>query len=466
MVRLTFNGAARQVTGSMHILEANGKIIVLDCGMFQGRRALSRELNCCFPINPRDIHAVILSHAHIDHSGRLPLLVRQDFGGVIHATSATRDLCTIMLADAAFIQSEDARFVNKRRSMANEPPVEPLYTAADAERSVQLMRTHPLRDWFDVGPGVRARFFEAGHMLGSAGIEVEAKDAQGRRTRVVFTGDVGRWGIPLINDPAPLPPCDYLICESTYGGRNTDPIAELPNKLADVVKRTVGRNGRVIIPAFSVGRTQTIIYSLRQLFASGDLPPVPVFVDSPLAVNATEVFGRHPECYDAKARQFVHEMGDLLDGPGIHFVREREDSKRLMRRKGPCIVISASGMCESGRILHHLRHGIIHPNNTVLIVGFQAEHTLGRRIVERQEIVRVFGEPLPLRSEVVVLNGFSSHADARELKKHTDPLIGRCKQTFLVHGEMDQALALANTMRRDGHGRVEIPATNDSFVLE
>jgi len=385
---------------------------------------------------------------------------------MIYTTSATRDLCKIMLADSAYIQSEDARFVNKRRRAADEPPVEPLYTAEDAERSVAMMRTQSLRDWFDVSPGVRARFFEAGHMLGSAGIEVEAKDAQGRRTVVVFTGDVGRWGIPLINDPAPLPPCDYLICESTYGGRNTDPIEALPSKLADVVRRTVARDGRVIIPAFSVGRTQSIIYGLRQLFASGDLPRVPVYVDSPLAVNATEVFERHPECYDAKAREFANHMGDLLDGPGIHFVREREDSKRLMRRKAPCIVISASGMCESGRILHHLRHGIIHPNNTVLIVGFQAEHTLGRRIVERQQTVRIFDEPIPLRCEVVVLNGFSSHADARELKKHTDPLIGRCKQTFLVHGEMDQATALANTMRGDGHARVDIPASGDSFVLD
>lgn len=466
MFRLTFHGAAQQVTGSMHILEVNGKTILLDCGLFQGRRAPSRELNCCFPIRPRDVHAVILSHAHIDHSGRLPLLVKQGFSGVIHATPATRDLCALMLADAAYIQSEDARFINKRRRARDEPPVEPLYMAEDAVRSVKLMQCYPLQRWFKVAPGVHARFFEAGHMLGSAGIEVEMKDASGKRTTLAFTGDVGRWGIPLIKDPAPLPTCDYLICESTYGGRNTDPIEALPSKLGDVVRQTVARGGRIIIPAFSVGRTQTIIYSLRQLFTSGDLPPVPVYVDSPLAVNASEVFRLHPECFDEEARNLATSIGGILDGPGIHFVRERAESKRLMRRKQPCIVISASGMCESGRILHHLRHGILHPENTVLIVGFQAEHTLGRRIVERQKTVRIFGESVPLRCEVVVLNGFSSHADARELKRHTDPLAGRCKQIFLVHGELNQAQIFADQLHRDGHARVEIPAMGAAFDLD
>jgi len=465
MNRLTFHGAAQQVTGSMHIIEANGKTIALDCGLFQGRRATTRELNCCFPLQPRDVHAVVLSHAHIDHSGRLPLLVSQGFRGVIHATPATRDLCAIMLADAAYIQSEDARFLNKRRRMREEPPVEPLFTADDAVRAVKQMQCYPLQRWFKVAPGVHARFFEAGHMLGSAGIEVELKDAAGKRTTVAFTGDVGRWNTPLINDPAPLPACDYLICESTYGGRNTDPIEALPSKLADVVRRAVSRGGRIIIPAFSVGRTQTIVYSLRQLFASGDLPTIPVYVDSPLAVNASEVFRMHPECFDKEAKNLIQTIGDILDGPGIHFVRERAESKRLMRRKAPCIVISASGMCESGRILHHLRHGILHPENTVLIVGFQAEHTLGRRIVERQPAVKIFGQSVPLRAEVVVLNGFSSHADARELKTHTDPLAGRCKEVFLVHGELSQAEIFADQLRRDGQTGVNIPAMNDQFEL-
>lgn len=465
MPRLTFHGAAQQVTGSMHILEVRGQTILLDCGLFQGRRAQTRERNCCFPLEPGSIHAVVLSHAHIDHSGRLPLLVRNGFTGAVHVTAATRDLCTIMLEDAAHIQEEDARFLSKRHRDSDEPPVEPLYSAEDADRAVRLMRIHTLREWFDVAAGVRARFFEAGHMLGSAGIEIDIQNDAGGRFTLVFTGDVGRRGIPVINDPEPLPPCDYLICESTYGGRRTETVDQLPSRLAEVVRRTINRDGRVIIPAFSVGRTQSVVYALRRLFAAGDLPRVPVYVDSPLAVNATEVFENHPECYDAKARQFAAAMGDLLNGPGIHFVRDRDDSKRLMRRKAPCVVISASGMCESGRILHHLRHGILHPENTVLIVGFQAEHTLGRRLVERQPTVRIFGESLPLRCEVTVLNGFSSHADASELLDHTRAQIGRCKQVFLVHGEPDQAGALADAMRRDGHRLVEYPAAGDSFAL-
>jgi len=312
MAKLTFYGAARQVTGSMHLLEANGKLIVLDCGMFQGRRAESRELNSRHPCDPKTIHAVIVSHAHIDHTGRLPLLARDGFAGVIHATPATRDLCAIMLADSAHIQEEDALFLNKRRRHQDEPVIEPLYTAADAVQAVAQMQASPCQRWFKVASGVHARFFEAGHMLGSAGIEVEITEANGRKKVLVFTGDVGRWGIPILRDPAPLPECDYLICESTYGGRNTDAIADLKPKLAEVVRRTVARRGRIIIPAFSVGRTQTLVYYLRQLFTSGELPALPVYIDSPLAVNATEIFRLHPECYDHDAREFGSHTGSIL----------------------------------------------------------------------------------------------------------------------------------------------------------
>jgi metallo-beta-lactamase family protein len=466
MAKLTFHGAARQVTGSMHLLEANGKLIVLDCGLFQGRRAEARELNLRHPCDPGKIHAVVVSHAHIDHTGRLPMLIRDGFTGVIHTTPATRDLCAIMLADAAHIQEEDARFLNKRRRGKGDPQIEPLYTGDDAVQAVRQMQSSPYGRWFKVAHGVHARYFDAGHMLGSAGIEVEINEDDRPRKTLVFTGDVGRWGVPLLRDPSPLPECDYLICESTYGGRRTDPVDDLKAKLADVVRRTVARGGKVLIPAFSVGRTQTIIYYLRQLFVSGELERIPVYVDSPLAINATEVFRLHPECFDDDAREFAHNPGGILNGPAIHFVQTREDSKRVTRRRAPCIVIAASGMCEAGRILHHLRNGVQYERNTVLIVGFQAAHTLGRRMVEHEEFINIYGERHKLKAEVVVLNGFSAHADAVELKKHTDPLAGRCKQVFLVHGEVDQSSALADTMRASGHRDVQIPAMGESRALD
>ncbi len=466
MAKLTFHGAAQQVTGSMHLLEANGKLIALDCGLFQGRRAETRELNRRHPCDPGSIHAVVVSHAHIDHTGRLPLLVKDGFSGVIHTTPATRDLCAIMLADSAHIQEEDARYLNKKRRHGDDPLIEPLYTSTDAVQAVRQIQASPYQRWFKVASGVHARYFEAGHMLGSAGIEVEITEANGKKRVLVFTGDVGRKGTPILRNPAPLPECDYLICESTYGARNTDPIVDLKPRLAEVVRRTVARNGRIIIPAFSVGRTQTIVFYLRQLFTSGELAALPVYIDSPLAVNATEIFRLHPECYDRDAREFNSQTGSILSGPNLRFVQSVEESKRIIRRRSPCIVIAASGMCEAGRILHHLRNSVQHERNTILIVGFQAAHTLGRRIVERDEYVKVYGERHKLKAEVVVMNGFSAHADARELKAHTDPLAGRCKKAFLVHGEIDQSSVLADTMRASGHREVYIPAMNESFGLD
>lgn len=463
MAELIFHGAAQQVTGSLHLLEIGAKRIILDCGLFQGRRSETRDLNTSFPCDPRTVHAVIVSHAHIDHIGRLPMLVRQGFRGVIHCTAATRDLAAVMLLDAAKIQQEDARFLNKRRP-SHAPPLEPLYGVNEVPPTLRLIQSSPYGRWFKVTHGVHARFFEAGHMLGSAGIEVEITEGE-TKTVIVFTGDVGRPGIPILRDPASLPPCDYLICESTYGGRRTEAVQDLRHKLAEVVHRTVKRGGRLLVPAFSVGRTQTIVYQLRQLFETQQLERVPVYIDSPLAINATEVYRLHPECFDDEAAAFADDPGGILEGPEFHFVHSREDSKAVMHNGLPCVVIAASGMCEAGRILHHLRSGVDEERNTILIAGFQAAHTLGRRIVERERELPILGDRHVLRAEVVVMNGFSSHADSVELRDYVTPVLGRCRKIFLVHGELDQSTPLAAALQSAGHKQVAIPAPGDRFDL-
>lgn len=463
---LTFHGAAGEVTGSMHLLHAGGKTIALDCGLFQGRRAEAARKNLEHPCDPRDIHAVVLSHAHIDHSGKLPRLVRDGFAGDIFCTPATRDLCAVMLADSAHIQEEDAKHLNEKNDRAGRPLVEPFYDARDAVAALRLMKTVGYGRAISAAPGVHATFFEAGHMLGSAGILIEIAADQGKTTRLVFTGDMGRFDTPILFNPAPLPACDYLICESTYGGRATAAGGDLHELFLDVVQSTVERQGKVVIPAFSVGRTQTIVYTLTHLIRAGRLTPVPIYVDSPLAINATEVFRMHPECYDEEARARLADGIDILGGESCVYVRSVDDSKAINRRRESCVVIAASGMCEAGRILHHLKNNISDPRNTILIVGFQAKHTLGRRIVEREPRVKIYGDEYPVKARVQVLNGFSSHADAGELRRQTAPLAADCRRAFLVHGESDQAGALRDTMRASGYRSVEIPQRGDRFALD
>lgn len=465
MARVIFHGAAQEVTGSMHLVEVNGSRIALDCGLFQGRRAEARVKNLNFPFAGGDLEAVLLSHAHIDHCGRLPRLVKEGFSGPIHCTFATRDLASVLLQDSAHIQLEDAKYLNKKRRRNGEDPIEPFYEPRDVIDTLRLANGHPYDRWFNVAAGVRAQFVEAGHMLGSAGVLLEFEETKGRPIRLYFTGDVGRWGVPILRDPRPVPPCDYIISESTYGGRTSPPVRDMKNHLRDAVARTIARGGKVIIPAFSVGRTQTILYSLNQLFSTGELPALPVYVDSPLAINATDVFKMHPECFDRDSSTFLFEAGHLLSGPNITFVRESEDSKRLNRKRRPCVVIAASGMCEAGRILHHLKHGVSSPRNTVLIVGYQAAHTLGRRIVERVDRVKIYNQMYPLRAEVVVLNGFSSHADAGELKRHLAPRAAESRKCFLVHGELDQCQKLGASLAEAGYRDVVIPEAGAVFTL-
>jgi len=318
---------------------------------------------------------------------------------------------------------------------------------------------------FPVARNVQVEFVDAGHMLGSAIVRLRIDTGNGQSRTLVYTGDLGRFGVPILRDPKPLPRCDYLICESTYGGRRTDPVPGMKDRLAEVVTDTCKRGGKVIVPAFSVGRTQTIVYNLHQLFSEGRLRPLPVFVDSPLAVNATEVFRLHPECYDRDARLFNSQTGDLLGNGCCTYIRDVEESKKLHRRRSSCVIISASGMCEHGRILHHLKNNIRSAKNTVLIVGFQAQHTLGRRLVEKAEQAKIFGTMHPVKARVVVLNGYSSHADADELRRMTAPLAGDCQHAFLVHGEPDQCEALKTTLTESGFQNVTIPATGETFEL-
>jgi metallo-beta-lactamase family protein len=463
-VTVTFWGAAHTVTGSMHLLDTGREKVLLDCGLYQGRRSEARERNCCFPFAPKDIAAVILSHAHIDHCGNLPNLVRQGFRGTIYCTPATRDLAAIMLADSAKIQAEDADYLNRKRGK-DEPKVEPLYDQDDVRRTLTLVEGTPYDKTRRATNTVAYQLLDAGHLLGSAIVHVTAEAGRAART-ITFTGDLGRANQPILRDPAPLPPADLLISESTYGGRNHPNPDLLATDLAGVVERTVARGGKIVVPAFAVGRTQTIVFFLHQLVAAGRIPRLPIFVDSPLSTAATEVFRLHPECFDAETARVLVNDPDLFGSELVHYTRNVEESKQLNFFQGPCIIIASSGMCESGRIQHHLKHTVEDPRNTILIIGYQAPETLGRRIVERRPEVRIHGQMWKLKAEVVVLYGFSGHAGRDELLAMLAPIQGAVKKTCLVHGEPDQAEALAKTLRERGFADVEYPARGDSVTVE
>ncbi|MCG3178870.1 MAG: Ribonuclease [Phycisphaerae bacterium] len=464
-VELLFHGAARQVTGSMHYLRVGERWIALDCGLYQGHRREAEEANRRFPIPPKELTAVVLSHAHIDHSGNLPYLVKQGFSGPIYCTPATRDLSAVMLQDAAHIQEEDAAYWNKKHP---GDPIEPYYTQEDALAALSYFVTVPYDRTFPVVPRTSCQFHDAGHILGSASLSLTVDRNNGLSPlRIGFTGDLGRRGLPILRDPAPLPECDYLISESTYGNRRHDNPNDMKTKLAEVVTRTVARGGRVVIPAFSVGRTQTLVYYLRQIFEEKLAPQVDVFVDSPLAVSATEVFKMHPEIFDREAQSLRQSYGgSLFECAHCNYITDVSSSKALNDRKEPCVVISASGMCEAGRILHHLKNAAPDPRNTIVIVGFMAVHTLGRRIVDREPELRIFGKMYPLEAEVKTLNGFSSHADAGELDEYLFPLAKSVKHLFLVHGETGQYEPLAARCREAGFAQVTYPERGDRFSLE
>jgi metallo-beta-lactamase family protein len=454
-VKLEFAGAAREVTGSCHLLRVNGSTIALDCGLFQGRRQETDEKNRRLPCPISELDAVVLSHAHIDHSGRLPLLAREGYAKTIWATPATHDLSAIMLADSAHIQEKDAEFLTRR----GKSVLPPLYTMRDAVRVPELMVSVPYRKMFDVVPGVRAMFVDAGHILGSASVVLDCTEGSMMK-RLVYSADIGRVGLPIIRDPEPPIGADTVVMESTYGNRRHESVSGARDKLARVVNETVARGGRVLVPAFAVGRTQEIIYELHQLYRSGEIPGIPIYIDSPLAIDATGIFASHPDVFDSR-EHMVQSVAELFDFPLVHYTRTVEESKALMNLRGPLIIVAASGMAESGRILHHLAQGAPDQRNTVLIVGFQAEHTLGRRIVERQPRLRIFGEEVPLRARVEIINGYSAHADQRELVQWLDAVrasSSRLGQIFLVHGEAEAQSELTDILRDKGYFGVASPA--------
>jgi metallo-beta-lactamase family protein len=460
---VTFWGAARTVTGSMHLLEVGRRRFLLDCGLFQGRRAEARERNSHFPFPPREIDAVILSHAHIDHCGNLPNLVRQGFRGLIYCTAATRDLLAIMLVDSAKIQEEDAEHLNRHRPRG-QPPILPMYTREDAHRTLEYVHSVPYDRPCEVDGAVQVRFVDAGHLLGSAMVALTIHGSTKDHT-LTFTGDLGRRGLPILRDPAPVPPAELLISESTYGGRLHPPAEQMTDTLAAVVTRTLERGGKLLVPAFSLGRTQTVVYYLHELINQGRLKDLPIFVDSPLSTAATEVFRLHPECFDADTARLLEDDPDLFGQRRIRYVQSVEESKRLNSLNEPCIIISASGMCESGRILHHLKHHIEDARTTVLIIGYEAPETLGRRLVEKRPEVRILDHRLQVRAEIVVMNGFSSHADRDDFKAFLGPLAGQVKQVRLVHGEVDQAEALAGSLRAAGCADVAIPQRGETVLV-
>jgi metallo-beta-lactamase family protein len=460
---VTFLGATRSVTGSMHRVDAVGQSVLLDCGLFQGPRADSQRRNRDFPFRPKDIDAVLLSHAHIDHCGNLPNLVRQGFTGPIYCTPATRALAGVMLGDAAKIHEEDAAYLNRKRAR-DEPAIEPLYTGRDVFRTLLRFQAVPYDKPFDVGRGLEAKFVDAGHLLGSAMIHLRV-DRPGDERCLTYTGDLGRPGLPILRDPAPVPPADLVISESTYGGHSHEPVEETAERLGQVVRQTAERGGKLIVPAFSVGRTQTVVYFLHQLMGAGRLPDLPIYVDSPMAVRATEVFRAHPECFDEATLRLLQDNPDLFGDRHVRYVDKVHESIELNSRPEPCVIISASGMCEGGRVLHHLKHNIEDPRSTILIAGYQAPDTLGRRLVERRPEVRILGRMFPRKAEVVVLNGLSSHADHDGLVRSLQPLCDRTRQVCLVHGEPERAAALAAALRPAGFDKVVIPDRGESIPL-
>jgi metallo-beta-lactamase family protein len=462
-VKLSFLGAVRTVTGSMHLLEANGKRVLLDCGLYQGRREESNQRNRHLPFDPKSIDAVVLSHAHIDHSGNLPQLARQGFRGLIYTTPASRDLVSTMLRDSAYIQEQDAKFINKHRK-PTQPEVEPLYDENDVIRIMERVVAVPYHVPAPVASGIQLTLHDAGHILGSAVVALNLEE-RGVRRRVGFTGDLGRRATPILRDPERPPGFDVLITESTYGGRLHDPFAKAIDDLAEVLIRAADQGGKVIVPSFAVGRAQDLVYCIAVLQQAKRIPELPIYVDSPLTVEVTEIYRLHTECFDEETRKLIEAGGEPFGFKNLTYIRQVEASKALNEKSGPMVIISASGMAESGRILHHLRNNLGDPRNTILIVGYQAHGTLGRRLVEKALEVNIFGEPQAVRAQVRVLNALSAHADQHGLLDWIQDRSDPDKQIYIVHGDEDQSEALATELKAHGAQHAMIPELAHEYPI-
>ncbi|MEO6132249.1 MAG: MBL fold metallo-hydrolase [Saprospiraceae bacterium] len=469
-MNIKFCGAARQVTGSCHLLTLdNGMKILLDCGLFQGSYKEDLIANNELLFDPGEIHCVVLSHAHMDHSGRLPFLVKSGFKGNIHCTHATRSLCAIMLLDGAFIQEKDAEYFNKkhlgRPGISETITQEPLYTTKDVDLTMTMFMGYPYDKWEQICPGVKVFYTDAGHILGSAAVALEI-DENGKKTIFGFTGDIGRPNRPILRDPKPLPPCEYLICESTYGDRKHESLPNEMDKFLEIIRHTcIDKKGKLIIPAFSIGRTQEIVYLLDQASNAHRLPPIKVYVDSPLAVNATTVFGSHPECFDNELATYILTDDNPFGFNDLIYIRDVEQSKALNTSKEPCIIISASGMMNAGRVKHHLANNIEDNKNTILIVGYCTPDTPGGILRAGAKSIKLYGEVKTVRAEIQIMDSFSAHGDRDEMKDFIENQKSGLKKLFLVHGDYPVQQSWRNFLMQDGFLNIEIPPKGEIVSL-
>jgi metallo-beta-lactamase family protein len=470
-MKVKFCGAARDVTGSAHLIQLeSGFTILLDCGLYQGKDKAMAQFNEEWLIRPEEVDCLVLSHAHIDHSGRIPRFVRDGFQGSIFATHATRSLCSIMLLDSAKIQERDAEYYNKRvkrlrkkgRTLSSR---EPLYRTEDAKEAMNLFHGLPYNHWMPLHPDVDVLFQDAGHILGSANVTLRVREGE-RQILFGFTGDIGRPDRPILRDPCPMPPCDYVISESTYGNRLHEGKPEESGRLLEIIEQTcLKKKGKLIIPAFSVGRTQELIYMLDQMATAGKLPPIPVYVDSPLAVNATTIFGTHPECFDSQLNEYLLTDDNPFGFNSLNYVRETEMSKQLNHSEEPCIIISSSGMMNAGRVKHHLYHNVDQEKNTFLIVGYCANGTPGRLLRDGIGALKIFGHWKIVKADVEVMDSFSAHADREEMLEFLSNQKTSARRIFLVHGNPDAQDAFAGLLKEQGFQGVTVPELGDEFNL-